>query len=73
MVAGDEIHDRWRGERDGGDDGGAFSLSQSLSPFIFILFFSESVKLEDIGGGGFFVLFSVGRGTTSFPLVFFFF
>ena len=55
----------------GGDDGGAFSLSQSLSPFNF--FFSQkSVRLEDISGGGLFCLVFIWQGNDVVPLSFFF-
>ena len=72
MVAGVEIHDRWRGERDRATAAATtVERSPSVSPFIF--FFSQkSVRLEDISGGGLFCLVLIWQGNDVVPLSFFF-
>ena len=75
MVAGVEIHDRWRGERDRATAAATtVERSPSVSPSVPLIFFfaQKSVRLEDISGGGLFCLVFIWQGNDVVPLSFFF-
>ena len=71
MVAGVEIHDRRRGERDRATAATTVERSPSVSPSVPIIFFSQkSVRLEDVSGGGLFCLVFRWQGDDVVPAKF---